>query len=297
MMRLKTLIILVISVTLFGAAKTAFAADLQDQSTHFNSALFHYQSSSNSSFLEVTLEGEKWIARTAKATDIDFLNRLFLDKDIMKYYGAGPSLDAEDVFNRTLKLWLPRFEAGEPHGGLIIWDKEEGIPVGFVMGGLTNKLGVAGLSYAYLPSIWGKGIGSDVVKKFVEQWGQEVRRIGLDTSKASQSLSSSFCCYKGEALAQFEAVVSPDNLSSIKILLRNNFQNWPTSAVPLLDLSGLGRDDNQSIEESILNLISLKGVTLTRGQYYKLIDFEGEERTFSMPESYARIRYHLSYQL
>lgn len=287
---------LMISVALLmGIESKVFAADKETPNLVSNNPLFHYQPSSDFPFLEVNLEGEKWFIKTAKASDIDFLNRVFLDQDIMKLYGSGPSIDSKEVLNRTLNLWLPRFEAGQPHGGLIVWSKEEGVPVGFVIGGLTNKPGVAGLSYAYLPSVWGKGIGSDVIKKFVEQWGPEVRRLGLGSSENESSLTSAFCCYNGEPLSRFEAVVSPDNGGSIKILLKNNFQNWPIDEAPLLDLSKITRDMSQSLENNILDFILSNNLSFSRGRYYKLIDFEGMERTFSMPDCYERIRYHLEY--
>jgi RimJ/RimL family protein N-acetyltransferase len=244
-------------------------------------------------YLEMTIEGDKWFATNAKESDTNFLNYLFLDAEIMKFYGAGPSVNSQDVLDRTLNLWLPRFRAGEPHGGLIVWDKSNKTPLGFILAGLTSKPGIAGLSYAYIPSIWGKGIGSDVLKGFIEQWAPEVRKRGLgkDTS------ATPFKCYKGEALSQFEAVVSPDNIGSLKVLARNGFENWLVDEDPLMDFSSLTRNSFHSVERNITDFIALKELAIERGKYYKLIDFEGQERTFSIPTTYESLKYHLMYQL
>ncbi len=260
-----------------------------DQLTPEDYPLCHF----HSNYLEMTIKGDKWFATNAKESDTNFLNYLFLDPEIMKFYGAGPSMDPQDVLNRTLNLWLPRFRAGEPHGGLIVWDKSNNTALGFILAGLTNKPGVAGLSYAYIPSIWGKGIGSDVLKGFIEQWAPEVRKRGL----VEDGSTNPFKCYKGEALSQFEAVVSPDNIGSLKVLARNGFKNWLVEGDPVMDFSSLTRNSSYSIERNITDFITHKKLVIERGKYYKLIDFDGQERTFSIPTAYENLKYHLGYQL
>lgn len=275
-------------VVYLGCLRAAFSADLPISNEDYPLCQFH------SNYLEMTIEGDRWFATNAKETDINFLNDLFMDPEIMKFYGAGPSLNSQDVLERTLNLWLPRFRAGEPHGGLIVWDKQDKTPLGFILAGLTGKPGVAGLGYAYIPSIWGKGIGSDVLKVFIEQWAPAVRGHGL---AENSSHAAAFKCYRGEALAQFEAIVSPDNIGSLKVLSKNGFQNWPVNEEPLIDLSSVIRNFSDSIERSIIDFIDLKGLEIERGRYYKLIDFQGQERTFSIPTTYESLKYHLGYQL
>lgn len=272
-----------------------------DAAQELKSDVFHYHPSPLAKeHLEVRLEGESWYAVNVQAKDQDFIVSLFRNGDVMKWYGAGPSQDLEEILDRTLRLWLPRFDAGQPHGALLVIDKENQGPLGFIMGGLTDTPGVAAVAYAYAPYSWGRGIGSDVLRKFLNQWGGEVKRIGLgkevDATKYQKTISD-FCCFQGQPLSKFQAVVSPDNMASLRMLEKAGFKSQPVDVVPILNLTSCSSLIEMDMEAKIRTVINANTLDIKRGQYYKMIDEAGSERTFMIPERYDRIKYYLEYVL
>lgn len=272
------------------------AHDLED----LKSPIFQYQhTSASKEYLHVRLEGLQWYAVNVKEKDQDFIVSLFSNYDVMKWYGAGPLENIEEILDRTLRLWIPRFNAGQPHGALLVLDKNNHEPLGFIMGGLTDTPGVAAVAYAYAPHSWGRGIGSDVLKKFMEHWGPEVRRIGLGDNLDGgihHKAATAFQCFQGHALNKFLAVVSPDNKTSLRMLEKVGYKNQPLEEKPILNLMmwpSLGGDT----EAKIRTLIKEKALDIKRGQFYKMIDEQGYERIFMIPERYDRIKYYLEVSL
>lgn len=265
------------------------------------SDVFHLQSSPLAQeHLDVRLDGENWYAVNVQAKDQDFIVSLFRNNDVMKWYGAGPSQDLEEILDRTLRLWLPRFDAGQPHGALLVVDKKNQDPLGFIMAGLTDTPGVAAIAYAYAPHSWGRGIGSDVLRKFMDQWGGEVKRIGLGKDMDEikyQKVISDFCCFQDQPLHKFLAVVSPDNRASLRMLEKAGFKSQPMDAESILNLTTCSSLVGLDVESKIRTAIKINTLDVKRGHYYKMIEGEGVERTFMIPERYDRIKYYLEYVL
>ena len=161
-------------------------------------------------YLHITLHGPTWYATNATLEDATFLISLFMDESVMKWYGKGASPDAADVLARTLDLWLPRFQQGEPHGGLIVRLRSNDNPVGFVLVGSSGVAGTGSIAYAFERSVWNTGLASSVVAAMVKTWAPQVVQAG-------------FRVYNGRTLERIDANVHVDNKASRALLTRVGF--------------------------------------------------------------------------
>ena len=261
----------------------------------FQSSIFSVDEHT-SSYLHTYIKGEGWHATNATNADQPFIESIFMDQDLMQWFGAGPSPHAQDAYDRTLKLWLPRFEDGYPHGGLIIRQDQTNLSMGFIMGGYTPTPGAAGIAYVITPDFQGRGLGTSVLRHFITQWAPEVARIGKGEGlPKDHPLISKFNCFNGKFLERLFAFVSPDNDASLKLLEKNEFFYSFCESPPILDLRPIflqGDEDSKSLENIITIQLALLSFLESENKY-TLVDKEGKIKTFALPGHHGRIKYQL----
>lgn len=266
----------------------------------FASEIFTYEDVESAKNLHVSLKGSGWYVQDVKKEDIPFHQKLFGDSVVMAGFADGQVRDPKATKARLEDLWIPRFEQGHPHGGLTIFDPETAEPMGHVVAGGGDGLGVSEIAYSFLKQHWGKGIGKGVVGAIVQEWAPEVRRIGLGTDldvKEEKPVIDAFRCFGGEVLKRLDATASPSNPGSWKILDKYDFKPAKfnlSEKETVLDLDGGGIEKLEEVEEEVLKLfdISSSEKPLKVGLRYRMVDSEGTLRTFSKHTQYDRIKYH-----
>ncbi len=272
--------------------------------TTFESEIFSYDNVENARNLHVSLKGTNWHAREVKEQDIPFYKDLFQNAEIMKKFGDGQIRLPEATEKRMRDIWFTRFQEGHPHASLTVFESDSQAPIGHAVAGNGEGIGVSEISGAGLPSYWGKGMGTEVMKKIITEWGPEVRRIGLGKNLddiQDEKIIKAFQCFGGKELCRFDATASPSNPGSWKILDKFGFKaaNFKVkSSDPVLNLEQNEFSSPENLEEHMVKLFDTSSNTLlTSGFRYRLIDPEGNVRTFSKHEKYARIKYHFEYTL
>ncbi|CAG8829797.1 15005_t:CDS:2, partial [Dentiscutata erythropus] len=94
-------------------------------------------------------------------------------------------------------------------------------------------------AYTLYREYWNRGIGQSVLSKMVDEWGPEVRRIGLGENLYIQNKQEIFQ-FNGKELEQFRATVRPKNVSSWSILKKVGFE--PVLADKSIDFENKGCD-------------------------------------------------------
>jgi RimJ/RimL family protein N-acetyltransferase len=272
----------------------------------FKSTLFTYDDPQSAKGLHVSLQGSsskgiEWRAQEVTEADIPFYQGLFGDQKVMTGFADGKIRSPEFTAQR-LGAWISRFQNGHPHGGLTVFRTEDQETLGHIVAGAGDAPGVSEIAYSYVPTSWGTGLGSAVLGTIVQQWGPEVRRIGLGIGLdeiQDANIVTAFKCFGGKTLERFDATASPSNPGSWKILDKFGFgaatfkvENLETP----LDLDNRELQSPQALEENILNLFHGSGDNPYKiDTRYQLIDTEGKLRTFSKHAKYDRIKYHFEY--
>jgi len=163
----------------------------------FHSEIFTYEDPHNAKNLHVSLAGTHWKARDVQETDIPFYQDLFSNQVVMEKYGDGQGYKPSRTEDFLRNRYIPRFQAGHPHGFLTVFDVASQEPFGYVVAGGSDSPGVSGIAGAGLDSYWGQRIGSEVMKTIVETWAPEVRRIGLGSGLNEQdaNIINAFKCF------------------------------------------------------------------------------------------------------
>jgi RimJ/RimL family protein N-acetyltransferase len=275
---------------------TVFA---QASQAMFESDIFTYDDKENAKGLHVSLKGNKWQAKEVTEQDISFHQQLFSNPQVMAGFADGQIRTPESTEQRLRNMWIPRFQNGRPHGGLTVSDPETQENFGHVVAGGGDEAGVSEIAYSYLPAYWRKGIGSAVLGTIVQQWGPEVRRIGLGTGLdelQDANIIKAFKCFDGQELNRFDATASPSNPGSWKILEKFGFEAAASKVQNLedtLDLDNKELQSPQALEEELLKLFDSSGdISYKIATRYRLIDTDGAVRTFSKHATYDRIKYH-----
>lgn len=265
----------------------------------FKSEIFNYDDAPNARNLHVTLKGKNWHAAEVTEKDIPFYQQIFNKPDVMAKFGDGKVRTPESTEQRLRTSWLVRYQNGQPHGSLTVYNSESNERIGYAVAGAGDTPTVSEIAGAGLPEYWGKGIGTDVMKQIIEVWGPEVRRIGLGNGldeKNDAKIIKAFRCFGDRELARFDATASPTNPCSWKILEKFNFMPAAFKVAhlePTVDLDHKDFESPEKLEEHIVKLFDVSGVQpLKVGVRYRLIDPEGKLRTFSKHENYDRIKYH-----
>ncbi|CAG8577078.1 721_t:CDS:1 [Dentiscutata erythropus] len=197
------------------------------------SSIFSYKNPDDAKELVAKLSGtdkenRKWIAREVQNIDLQYYEKLLSDEVVVKYFGVERPWTNEKIRNR-LKIWENRYNEGHPHGAFTIFDDQNKF-IGYIVAGQGDEKGVSELAYVLSCEYWNKGIGQSVLSKIVEEWGPEVRRIGLgegfeNLDKQYQVIQKKFQCFDGEILKRFYATARPINISSWRILEKVGFES------------------------------------------------------------------------
>lgn len=231
--------------------------------------------------LHVCLSGDNWSCREVLEEDIPFLEDLFTNETIMKTYADG-KIKAVGFARTRVKIWMDRFKQNDPRGALLVFNAE-GQKIGFVIAGGSEEIGACELAYAYIPSSWGKGIGSDIVAKIVTVWAPEVK-------------NRNYTCFGGKNLYKIVATASPNNRASWRILEKNGFHTAKTNIYSddiLIDYSNRLFSDYDEMEQAIWDEYASHMELNTK---YLIIDYEGKRRAISKKD-YGKLKYHFEYDI
>jgi GNAT superfamily N-acetyltransferase len=183
-----------------------------------------------------------------------------------------------------------------------ICDTPQTINLFLSLAGGGDEAGASEIAYSYMPTYWGKGIGSAVLGTIVQQWGPEVRRIGLGTGLdelQDANIRKAFKCFDGQELNRFDATTSPSNPGSWKILEKFGFEAAVSKVQNLedtLDFDNKEFQSPQALEGELLKLFDSSGdVSYKIATRYRLIDTDGAVRTFSKHATFARIKFHFEH--
>ena len=183
--------------------------------------------------LQVNLNGTdkkniKWKAREVRQqSDIKNYENLLTNSEVIKYF-AQEKILSKDVIESRVERWIKIYEEGQPNGSLSIFDEYDNF-VGYIVAGLGNGKGSSEIAYAFSPEYWNRGIAQSVLRKIIEEWGPEVRRIGLGigldlNNEHYQKIKEKFQCFEGKELSSFYATARPVNIPSSHILEKVGFE-------------------------------------------------------------------------
>ncbi len=145
----------------------------------------------------IELSSERFFYRRMDATDLNNFLRLIRQAEVMKYITGQPLSDenGRESFKKILNI----IEANPQCGYFAVHQKTDHSFTGYVKLVLKEK-GKAELGYMFLPEFWGKGLGSEVIRRM------------LDFSHTVPEIKT------------VVAVTDPENLASKRILMKNGFQ-------------------------------------------------------------------------
>jgi hypothetical protein len=277
----------------------------------FESHIFSYEAkgvnSSTLPRLHVNLQHERWMAEDIKEQHIPFHQALFGNAEVVKGFADGQTRDPEAVKSRCLNSINDRFGKGHPHGLLVVNNKENSKPFMHAVAGGGDRAGTSEIAYAMEVDYHGKGYGREVVSAVVQECAPEVRRVGLGQNldplnDFDSKVIKVFQCFGGQALDQLDATASPSNTPSWRILIGLGFQ---AAQCDVVDLEAVASFDNKEInvkskeEYAAIETELLKRFDpihsdrpLVKGQRYRMIDTDGNVRTFSHHDKWNRIKYH-----
>jgi len=267
------------------------------------SEIFTYDDPVAARNLHVSLPGTGCQMRSLEAADLPFYQTLFSNATVMSKFGDGQTR-ALDATATRVQGWTSRFQQGQPHGSLTIFDPETQERLGHIIAGGGDAAGVSEIAFALMPENWGKKLATHAATALVNHWVPEVRRIGLGIGlDAIQDapIMAAFKCFGGRLLERLDATASPANPGSWKIFDRLNFQPAAMGVAnvePVLDLDHQEFSSFQGFEDTILKAFGpLQSHPLQAGIRYRLLDTEGRARTFSKHTSYDRLKYHFEKSL
>ncbi|CAG8460262.1 11630_t:CDS:2, partial [Racocetra persica] len=142
--------------------------------------------------LGIDKNNKEWTTREIKKHDISNYEHLLSDINIMKYIYQKRQLRSEKI-----KLSVNNdYQIGQPK------------------------------VYALSQKYWGKEIEYSVLSKIVNEWGPEVRKIGLEESfdKQNKQKIQEIFQFNGKELEKFCTIVRPINVSSWYILKKVGFK-------------------------------------------------------------------------
>lgn len=165
------------------------------------------------------MENRIYFEKIASEDDFKYALELDLNEKVMEMnYGRVFTLDeSKMIFEYMLRCGKEHDKFGYFKAFEVSTNKFIGI------GGLPvdDELTEAELEYLLLPEFWGKGYGS------------EIARLLLNTAEETESMK------------KVSATISPDNIGSKKILLKNGFEPWRIYRI--IDDGSLAEDFSKEI--------------------------------------------------
>lgn len=260
------------------------------------SKFFSVEEKGDKKYLHTEMVEGGFEARNIQADDLGFYNQLFSNEQVVSLYGDGKTKDAAWVKGR-FDTWDKRFLETQPHGGMTVLDSETKKPIGFVVAGGGDEKGASEMAAAFEPTAQNQGICTRLLKSAVQEWGPEVRKIGLGEMVDSKfpDLQKAFSCFGGAPLSRFDATYSPLNKASGSLLAKVGFTKATSCLVadnPFdLTCTGLSLtkiEDIEAVMKKFLNDGERKENTR-----YICIDQDGKEGTLSFKKNFNAFRYHV----
>ncbi len=262
------------------------------------SSLFSVEKREDQNFLHTEFVGDGFVARNIQETDLPFYEKLFGDEKVVKLFADGQIKDADWVRGRY-NTWNGRFSACQPHGGLTVFDSKTNEPIGHVVAGIGSGQGVSELAAAFEVSSQGLGICSTLLKAAVEVWAEEVNGIGVGKIADDHfpQLQAAFRCFGGDVLRRFDAIYSPLNIASGKILGKAGFVRAQTALCTdnTFDLTNTDLSLARVHDAEIIATKFLEG--REPNKRYVCIDEGGKEHTLSFKENFGSFRFHVEREI
>ncbi|CAG8542876.1 22278_t:CDS:2 [Gigaspora margarita] len=171
------------------------------------------------------------------------------------------------------KIRINEYQKRQPQGALSIFNKQNNF-MGFILNKPGGKKGNAEVVYALSREYWGRGIMQSVLGRVIEEWGPEVRSIGLgkiiyEKNAQNQPIQETF-----QFNAEFEPV-------STEISIKFNDKGFD---LPSLD----NKFEYCKKLEEFINALYLKGDIITDVYYSQ----ENSKKFTFCKNSDGRIRFH-----
>lgn len=218
-----------------------------------------------------TIEGNNLILRPISESDKDFINIMFNDTDIKKYYIIPK--EAQQDYRKLVEYWLndTRNKAGNCW---IIYKKGNGIfsrdkKVGFRAFEFRDTLKNVRISCAILPEYRNKGISTNSAKLVIEKLKNE----GVETIEADidrENIKSEKVIEKlGFTANKKQALVDPEMMSNGEIRFRNL---WKKSLIDISEVKTSGRIPlSATINQIVPEINQLTEEINTKGQHPTLL--------------------------
>ena len=253
--------------------------------------------------------GYPWEVHDIQLGDIPYHAKAFSNKTLMSQFGTGQPRDPQNTANRIAGTWVPRFVNGHPHAGMTIFNAETHERIGHVVAGNGDEAGVSEIAYTLMedswdgnnfPTIWGKGIMSDVIGSVVHEWAPEVRR--LSRLGIPDPIRKSFTCFGGRPLERFDATASPSNPGSWRVLKKHGFRAAITnvkSRETVADFDGkeFTPVDFEGELKKLYTADTPSESPLKKGWRYQVIHMDGSLLTISHHTKFDRMKLHLELKL
>jgi hypothetical protein len=218
--------------------------------------IFQFDNHDQVTGIHVTLRGQdkngsEWVTRNVTGEDFRILSRLYQNPAVMVHFADG-SLRTNDQINGRIKLWTGRSQNGNPHAGLIIEKDEDHSPIGMMVAGVGEGVGVSEVARMILPECQGSGVGTSVMCALVQTWAPAVRQLGLQ--EENLLIREKFRCFSDSELKLLYVTSSPANVGSWKSQVRAGFACKPVSSdLERIDLSERELNDYSELEGNRIN--------------------------------------------
>lgn len=145
------------------------------------------------------IETERLILRPFTLSDIDDAYLMNLDEEVSRYTGDGGKVSKDEMARRISEDVLGDYKK-YGFGRLAVELKEESTFIGFTGLKYLEDMDEVDLGYRFMSKYWGKGIATEAGKASLE--------LGFNALKLNRII----------------AMVLPENMASIKVLEKLNFQ-------------------------------------------------------------------------
>lgn len=264
--------------------------------------IFKFEDETKATGIHVTLRGQDkdgaaWVTRNVAAGDFDILASLYQNPVVMANFGDG-SLRTPEQINGRIKLWTERSQKGQPHGGLIIQDADGQKPIGVMVAGVGEGVGVSEVARMILPEYQSKGMGTSAMRALVQSWAPAVCQLGLQEDNLV--MRENFRCFGGSELKMLYVSSAPVNVGSWISQVRAGFEPKPVSVeLPIINFVDREFENYEEMELAFAEFFdpAKTDAPLTVGTLYAMTDHQGLERTISMHPDYKKPRFHFIYDM
>lgn len=216
--------------------------------------------------LFIKLETKRLIALSISEDHLEEVKSLYADKDVMAKFGDGKPRSPERT-EVLVRLWISRWQQGDPRGGFVVYSKEEEKLIGVIISGKGDLSDESEVAYLLHVSSQGKGFGTEIITALVRDYVPWMKKNSNEI-------------FNGDSLKYLVATSSPDNPASWKILDKLGFVAYDSSLDVLVDL----REDDITLENSSGDLPDY--------EKFNMYDVKGVLRTAEKRSRYGIMKWH-----